>query len=237
MRATFQLAGVSGAASWACVPDGAGSLATGDGRASLKRPAFAQRGCVVTLLRVVFVCTANIARSAYAERRLLQLLGPSADVEVSSAGMPGYPGRPMDEAMAAVLERRGGSAAGHVSRTLSGEQALEADLILTMELRHHILIVETWPATAEKCFGLGQFADSADRAARALPLTPGGSGKRVAVPEPIAGVIANVRPDSMTWDVPDPHKRERRAYRRCADTIDAALERIVPVMAAVASRS
>lgn len=190
----------------------------------------------MTLLRLVFVCTANIARSAYAEKRLLQLLGPSADVEVSSAGMPGYPGRPMDEAMAAVLERRGGSGAGHVSRSLSAEQALEADLILTMEFRHHIQIVETWPGTAERCFGLGQFADSADRVGDGLP-NAGGLGRRFVVTEPIAEVVANAMPNSMTWDVPDPHKRGRRAYRRCADTIDAGLERIVPVLSAGGSRS
>ena len=40
-------------------------------------------------LRVLFVCTANIARSPYLEVRARQLAGPGVGVEFGSAGVPG----------------------------------------------------------------------------------------------------------------------------------------------------
>ena len=187
-----------------------------------------RKGGQMAVLRVLFICTANVARSAYAERRLVHLLGPTASVQVGSAGVPGYPGRPMDDVMAELLVRRGGSSAGHVSRALTGDLVAEADLILTMEFRHHIEIVETWPEASHSCFGLGQFADAADRVAGSSLAE--GQGRRFVLPEPVATVASSVLPDSMTWDVADPHQRGRRAYRRCADSIDEKLERILVVL-------
>lgn len=58
-------------------------------------------------LRVLFVCTANIARSPYGERRVVQL-SHGETLSVASAGIPGYPGRGMDQEMAAQLRTRGG---------------------------------------------------------------------------------------------------------------------------------
>lgn len=58
-------------------------------------------------LRVVFVCTANICRSAYASVRAAQLLGEGAAVEVSSTGTHGWIDQPMDEPIATELRARG----------------------------------------------------------------------------------------------------------------------------------
>ncbi len=47
-------------------------------------------------LRVLFVCTANICRSAYAEVAARHLLGASVAVSFSSAGTHGLPAQPLN---------------------------------------------------------------------------------------------------------------------------------------------
>ena len=75
--------------------------------------------CPVTeggLVNLLFVCTANICRSAYAQLMTEHLLAGRAGVQVSSAGTHGFRDHPMDPPMAAQLagprgRRRGSSAA------------------------------------------------------------------------------------------------------------------------------
>lgn len=182
----------------------------------------------MTSLRVLFVCTANISRSAYAERRLVHLLGPGTSIAVASAGVPGYPGQPMDPALAVLLAQRGGSAEGHVSQSVTRDLLAGADLVWTMEYSHRLKLLDAWPDLAPRFHGLTQFAEAADRWS--------GKGGTATGPEAIAEVTALALPDSMTGDVPDPHGRGRRAARACADTLDLALGRILPVLLALEAR-
>jgi sulfate adenylyltransferase/protein-tyrosine phosphatase len=170
-------------------------------------------------LRVLFVCTANISRSPYAERRAAQLAGGEhADtLHLSSAGVPGFPGNDMDPAMARVLEDRGADARGHLSRSVTAGILEVADVVVTVEFAHRLRITQQWPEHAAKVFGLRQLADSLRR-----------------VEEPRGGLaaldaaLAVAGPDSLTWDVADPYQRGAAAAHRCADEIDEALAVIVP---------
>ena len=171
-------------------------------------------------LRVLFVCTANISRSPYAERRAADLL-PGHDVTVASAGVPGLPGREMDPEMAAQLRAHGGDPEGHVSRSLTGDLLAQVDLVLTFEFAQRMRVLDAWPQHAAKVFGLHQFTD-----ALAL-VSPGVTGK--ALETEVARVSA---PDSMTWDVADPYRRGRRVAGKCADEIDVALDLLVPALTA-----
>ncbi|WP_404381895.1 low molecular weight phosphatase family protein [Knoellia locipacati] len=170
-------------------------------------------------LRVLFVCTANISRSPYAERRAAHLsaAGPLHGLHLSSAGVPGFPGNPMDPAMLRELEARGGDARGHLSRSVSAEVLDAADVVITVEFAHRMRITELWPHHAPKVFGLRQLADALGRRAGVAP--------GLAALDSALGVA---RPDSLTWDVADPYKRGAAAARRCADEIDEALAVIVP---------
>jgi protein-tyrosine-phosphatase len=173
-------------------------------------------------LRVLFVCTANISRSPYAERRAAQLLAETGGdpVTVASAGIPGVPGRDMDQRMAAQLRARGGEPNGHVSRAVTHDLLVSSELVLTFELAHKVRLTTTWPDQAIKVFGLRQFADALAR-----------------VPSPGRGlelldqVYAASRPDGLNADFPDPYRRGTAAARESAAAIDAVLERIIPALA------
>jgi protein-tyrosine phosphatase len=163
-------------------------------------------------LRVVFVCTANIARSPYAERRFAQLIDGRPDVVVASAGVPGLDGREMDAEMAAQLRARGGDPEGHRSRVLTTQVLDGADVVLTMEFAHLLRISQGWPDQAGKVFGLRRLADALGRVdAPSSGLDLLDQAHAVSVPE------------GMHWDVDDPHRRGKAAARACADVIDESL--------------
>lgn len=171
-------------------------------------------------LRILYVCTANIARSPFAERLAAQRLTGFPTIEVGSAGIPGYPGRPMDADMAEVLhEEYGVSAVDHISRTLTWEMVALSDIVLTFEFGQHMLILDAWPDHAGKVLGFHQFADVAGR------LYKPGTG-----PNLIAQAVAAAKPNGMTLDVSDPYRRGMAASRACAAEIDAVLDRILPVI-------
>ena len=173
-------------------------------------------------LRVLFVCTANIARSPYAERRAIHLLAGTHRLGTvfASAGIPGVPGRPMDPEMAEQLSARGGDQSAHVSRSLTAEIIAQSDLVVTFEFAQRMRILDAWPDAAARVLGLHQVVDAIGRVPSGL------SGQEL-----VQAASRASAPDSMTWDVRDPHRRGRAAARRCADEIDDALAVIVPVVA------
>lgn len=177
-------------------------------------------------LRVLFVCTANISRSPYAERRAAHLAGAGSPdlLRVASAGVPGFPGNAMDPAMLRELETRGGDTHGHLSRSVTGEVLEAADVVLTVELAHRMRISELWPQHAPKVFGLRQLADALGRRT--------GEAHGLAALDSALGVA---QPDSLSWDVADPYRRGAKAARACADEIDEALAVIVPGLTGIRS--
>ena len=156
-------------------------------------------------------------RRAPGSARLAGLGG--APVTVSSAGIPGYPGRSMDEQMASQLRARGADPEGHVSRSLTAELLSAADLVVTFEFGQRMRILDAWPEQAAKVFGLRQLGDALGR----LPADTDRQGL-------VERVHAVSAPDSMGLDVRDPYRRGSKAARACADDIDAALRQILPAL-------
>lgn len=167
-------------------------------------------------LTLLFVCTANIARSPYAERRARMLLGDTP-VAVASAGIPGYPGRPMDLEMADQLRLRGGDPTGHLSRRLDEGILDPADVALTFAFEHHLRILRDWPKAADRTFGLRQFAGAVQR------IEPSDLDGRTLV----ARIRSVAQPNSMALDLEDPFGRGRRKARLAAEEIDSCVLTIV----------
>ncbi len=91
-------------------------------------------------MKILFVCTANICRSALAEvvlKKKLQQKGLS-DIEVVSAGVHNYQGSPRDYTMAAYAHKAGYELRG-TAHYVTQAMMDSADLIICME---HIHVVE-----------------------------------------------------------------------------------------------
>jgi protein-tyrosine-phosphatase len=109
-------------------------------------------------IRVLFVCTANICRSAYAEVLARHLLGAGSGVEVASAGTYGLPAQPLNPDIGVFLPA-GADPAGFASRRVTRAVVEAADLVLAMEASHRRFLLDEYPAAFRRVFLLGQFAE------------------------------------------------------------------------------
>lgn len=95
-------------------------------------------------MKILFVCSANICRSALAEvilRKKLQEKGLT-DIVVNSAGVDNYAGEPRDPKMVS-LARQAGYDMGGVAQYITRQMADTADLIICMEY-HHVVELQKW---------------------------------------------------------------------------------------------
>ena len=112
-------------------------------------------------MRVLYVCTANICRSASAQALLRESLAAAPELEgvqVLSAGtdaIPGAQGCPVAPALA-------GHAQEHHSQSLTAELVAWADLILPAARDHRPAIVALAPASRSRTFTIRQAGRIAD---------------------------------------------------------------------------
>ena len=165
---------------------------------------------------IVFVCTANICRSPWAEARGRQLL---TGFDVASAGvLSSTVGRPMDPVMAETLPK-GATADTHRAQLISAELASRAALLLTMELKHRLWIVDEFPAAIRKTFTLGQFAATAAAAPEDLPLA-----------ELLQWAYRNRVAPSSRADVADPYRQGAERAAQTAAQLDGLLTQVASVL-------
>ena len=167
---------------------------------------------------VLFVCTANICRSAYAE--LVTAARVDGRLEVASAGTHGWADHPVDEEMAVQLIARGVDPSGFRSRPLTRALVDEADVVLTAEAAHRTFVLQERPTALRRTFSLGQFASALDE------VPPGLAG-----PDLLAAV-RRARPTAGPGqDVLDPYRRGPEAASLAAEHIDDLLREILPRLA------
>ena len=167
-------------------------------------------------LALLYVCTANICRSAFAELLSRHLLGDNREIEVASAGTRGFVDAPVDPPMAATLTRRGVSPEGFRSRRLSLAMVPAADLVLTVEAKHRQFILDERPELFRRVLTLGQAARMFEQAG------PGLQGRTLAevlrkefvVPEP-------------SDDVADPYGKGDEAAEVAAQRIESHVRRVI----------
>lgn len=165
-------------------------------------------------IRVLFVCTANICRSAYAEVLARHLLGDDDTVEFTSAGVHGLADHAIDEDIAAELTTRGADGgAAFRSRRLTMAMVEEADLVLTAEARHRRFILDDRPGAFRRVFTLAQF----EQAVSALPDDLRGR-------ELIAAAGRRLPAAGDAGDVPDPYRRGAEAVARATAHLDRVVQ-------------
>lgn len=153
---------------------------------------------------MLFVCRANLCRSAMAER-----LARARGLDATSAGTHAVPDLDMPSDAKAVLLELGADPEGFASRRLDGAALAAADLVLVASRAERAHCVTLAPATAARTFTMRQFG----RYLSALP--PGPTTLR-----DIARVRGRLQPGSPAEDdLPDPFGGPIDEYRACAATI------------------
>ena len=132
---------------WRAVSDQAAGSGTGPGA----RP-------VPAVGRVLAVCTGNVCRSPYIERRLAAMLADT-DLVVSSAGTRALVGAPVEPGSVRALESVGADASGFASRQVTGAILVQADLVLAASQAHRAEVVRVKPSVLRRTFTLGELAD------------------------------------------------------------------------------
>lgn len=182
------------------------------------RPAVAQGSKTPSLgssaapYRVLFVCTANICRSAYADvvARAARIPG----VEFNSAGTHALVGQGIDPPMAERVGSRGDVPA-HVAQQLTRQLLMDADVVLAMGVGHRRYILDEWPALGRKVFLIGHVAREMARLPEAMTR------------QGLVSYLWKHRSADPADAVADPYGRGPAAAVRCATTIDAHLDEIL----------
>lgn len=167
------------------------------------------------MIRVLFVCTANISRSPYLERRGRQLIDPEL-AAFASAGTHSFPGHEMDPMMVAELAARGGDPAGHRSRQLSHDLLAWPDVILGASAEHRTAVLGQRPDLVRQVFTIGQFLRAVQTAQDPQNLVRTAFRFRGSMP--------------AADDLADPYGRGRVAATACAAQADEYLLRLRAVL-------
>ena len=171
--------------------------------------------------KVLFVCTANICRSAYAD--VTSRARGTRGVEFGSAGTRALVEQPIDPPMAAEVHAAA-DPSQHVARQLTRGLLEEADLVLTMGPDHRRWILDAWPQHGRKVLLLGQ-------AARIMSDLP----PDVELDRLVAHLWARRSADPSD-EVQDPYRRGPEAMATAARQIDAAMDVIAPALERSAQR-
>jgi protein-tyrosine phosphatase len=203
---------------------------------------------------VLFVCHANLCRSAMAERLANRSFADRLGVRgsrliVSSAGTHARAGIPMHPSAARVLRERRAYADRFCSRLLTPPIVAAPDLILTATRAQRAACVSMVPAAVRHTFTLRQFGRLASSVAvlgtwspaRRSIFPPGGTAtvmadsptrRLQALLDEISSVRGRLQPVPVEEDdLADPVRQPIEAFRRCADEIQRGIDALIEVIA------
>lgn len=189
--------------------------------------------------RVLFVCTGNVCRSAFAElltaHFLAERLGNGVTrFALGSAGTQAMVGQPMHADTRKELrpwKLDGAYADRFVARQLEGWLVDEADVVLTATAEHRTSVLTTAPQALPKTFTLREFARLASSVDPGeLPLDP--VERAHALVDRARGKRGSLRPKAPADDaVQDPIGRSQKVHHLAAAQISEAVQTIASIIA------
>ena len=179
---------------------------------------------------IVVVCTGNVCRSPYIERRLRQELSGTA-ITVTSAGTQGLVGQDMDPATRRLLDRAGADSREFAARELTSELVAAADLVLTAAREHRGLAARLHPAALNRVLTLRDLADLLEEVTVEDVAANGSDGswvRRVVATAASRRALVPARQEDV--DITDPVGRPPEVFSRMAAEVEAAIRPVVSVL-------
>lgn len=181
--------------------------------------------------QVLIVCTGNICRSPYIERRLAYELGGAAPI-LSSAGTRAIAGSAMHPISVSQLAAAGGDPDGFRARQLTPQIIDSADLVLCAARTHRTEVVRMVPRALGKTFALTDFADLVAHVPDGpLPVDPFSDPADAALTRLVRAAprereSVHPRTDHAAA-ITDPIGRPEAAFARMAKEVEAVLPPLV----------
>lgn len=168
------------------------------------------------MLQLLFVCHANVARSAAAERLARAISPTGTQWRFTSAGTHALVGEPIDPTVAAAAREVGAPLDGPVSRQATADLVDGADLVLAFETDHRDWLLREAPAAAARIHTIR-------RAAARLATRP----RRA---EPLSHLALDDHRYGPADDFADPYGRGPEAARAAVADLRGLLEVLLPVL-------
>ena len=153
-------------------------------------------------MKIMFICTGNICRSAMAEAMLKKMLKDRniENIEVCSSGIYADTGDiPTQTAIDVMQEKYGIDLSSHRATNIKESQIEKMNLILCATLSHKMAVVQFYPELKDKVFTMKEYAG--------LTL------------------------EGMNFDISDPWGYDKKVYENCAKEIQQCLETIIEKIA------
>lgn len=183
---------------------------------------------------ILFVCTGNTCRSPLAEGMLrVMAKRRGIDVEVRSAGVAAVDGASVSRQSLDILRQKGVKEA-FSSSSLSKPVVDRAALILTMTTDHKRAVIQRYPQAVDKTFTLKEYVENDPAALANIREREQLSTElevKKALSQPITESertrIAQLEREMPNQDIDDPFGGTAADYKRCADDIEACLEKLL----------
>ena len=148
-------------------------------------------------MKIMFICTGNICRSAMAEVMLKEMLIKQnrKDIEVCSSGIYADTGEGSTFDAIEVLKEYQVDLSKHRATKTKESEIEKMDIILCATMSHKIVIIQEYPELKEKIYTMREYA----------------------------GLVK----EGIGYDISDPWGCGMATYRRCAQEIENCLKEII----------